>query len=240
MGKYVPNKIKKLSNQIISSFCYPIAKKIKEEMLNLGNIGDYSHKKLCKKLIEICKKENRLSFIESKKENTSKCIVIWGEWTMIKKSNDVDNAEFDKIGLDLRISINKTDPIHKFFNIIFSRHALERLLERGDIDCKTSYEIKVYFDSIIKRIILRCLQIFEDNVKLKSGLRKGYEVIDDLFLPIVMEIGKNIKELPVILFTVKTAIPNKKNLEKQTKLKESIFDFEELLMTYAKIQIVQT
>jgi hypothetical protein len=219
MGKYVAKEIKELSNEIINSFQYPIGSKLKEELLNLGT---YKHKKLCKKLIEMCKKEN-----------TSKCIVIWGEWTMIKKSNDVDNAKFDKIGLDLRVSINKTDPIHKFFYIIFSRHALERLLERGDIDCNTSYEIKVYFDLIIKRIILRCLQIFEDYIKSKSGLIEGYEVIDDLFLPIAMEIGKNIKELPAIVFTVKTAILNKKNLEEQTKLKESIFDFEELLMTYA-------
>ena len=226
MGKYVPKKIKKLSEQMIKSFSYQPSKTKREKFSALGN---YKPKKQAIELIKMIKELNNLSLIGSRYNNTSKCEVLWGEWSLTLKSDNQDYFEYDKIGFDLTVSIAGEEPIYKFFYLALSKHSLERLLERGETECKNSHDMKIFLDSIIKKLILRCLEIWENN--LKSGRTEGYEIVDNWFLPIVMEQGINIKQEPSRIFTIKTAIPNKKNLIDQPKPKENIFDYEALLIS---------
>jgi len=225
MGKYVPKKIKKLSEQMIKSFSYQPSTTKREKF---SKLGDYKPKKQAIELIKMIKQLSNLSLIGSRYDNTSKCEVLWGEWSLTLKSNNSDYLEYDKIGFDLTVSIAGKEPIYKFFYLALSKHALERLLERTEIECKNSHDMQIFLDSIIKKLILRCLEIWENN--LSSGRTEGYEIVDNWFLPIVMEKGLNIRKEPSRIFTIKTAIPNKKNLTEQPEPKENIFDYENLLM----------
>ncbi len=225
MGKYVSKKIKKLAEQMINSFSY-IPGAIKRE--KFSKLGNYKPKKQAIELIKIVKEFNNLSFLESRYNNTSKCEVLWGEWSLTLKSDNPDYLEYDKVGFDLTISIAGKDPIYKFFYLVISKHALERLLERGETECNNSFDMKNLLNKIIKKLILRCLEIWKNSLNTKEV--EGFEVIDEMFLPIVMEKGFNFKKEPSLVFTIKTAIPNKKNLEEQRKLKENIFDYEDLLI----------
>lgn len=225
MGKYIPKKIKKLSEQIINSFSYQPSITKREKFAKLGN---YKAKKQATELIKMIKQLNNLSLIDSRYNNTSKCEVVWGEWSLTLKSDNSDYLEYDKIGFDLTLTIVGKQQRYKFFYLILSKHALERILERGDTECKNSYDMKIFLDSKIKKLILRCLEIWENSSNSEKA--EGYEIVDNWFLPIVMEEGLNIRQEPIHGFTIKTAIPNKKNLTEQPKPKENIFDYENLLI----------
>jgi len=218
-------KIKKLSEQMIKSFsCHPSTTKRDK----FSQLGDYKPKKQAIELIKMIKQLNNLSLIESRYNNTSKCEVLWGEWSLTLKADNSDYLEYDKIGFDVTVSVAGKEPVYKFFYLVLSKHALERILERGDTECKNSYDMKIFLDSKIKKLILRCLEIWENN--LNSEKAEGYEIVDNWFLPIAMEEVLNIRQEPSHGFTIKTAIPNKKNLTEQPKPKENIFDYENLLI----------
>ncbi|MBA3026694.1 MAG: hypothetical protein FP820_09870 [Sulfurimonas sp.] len=227
MGTYVPKKIKKQAEQMIKSFFHVPSKSKREKFSELVFL---KRKKQAIKLIEITKKQNNLSFLESRYNSTSKCQVIWGEWSLLLKSNDPEYLEYDKVSFDLTVDLPNNNQIYKFFYLVFSKHALERLLERAETECKNSYEMRNYLDSILETIILRCLEIWENNVKLEKA--EGYEVVNDLYLPIAMEKGRNIRKETCHSFTIKTVMPTsyKKNLEKQPGPKENIFAYEDLLI----------
>lgn len=225
MGNYVPKKIKKLSEQIIKSFSYLPSTTKREKF---SKLEDYKPKKQAIELIKMIKQLNNLSLIDSRYNNTSKCEVVWGEWSLTFKSDSSDYLEYDKIGFDVTVTIAGKEQRYKFFYLILSKHALERILERGETECKNSYDMKIFLDSIIKKLILRCLEVWENS--LNSEKDEGYEIIDDWFLPIVMEKGINFRKEPSRAFTIKTAILDKKNLPQQSKPKDSIFDYENLLV----------
>jgi len=225
MGKYVPKKIKKLAQQVIKSFSYLPGTTKREKF---SKLGDFKPKKQAIELIKMIKQLNNLSLIDTRYNNTSKCEVVWGEWSLTLKSDSSNSSEYDKIGFDVTVTITGKEQRYKFFYLILSKHALERILERGETECKNSYDMKIFLDSIIKKLVLRCLEVWENS--LNSEKDEGYEVIDDWFLPIVMEKGINFKKEPSHAFTIKTAIPNKKNLPQQSEPKDSIFEYEDLLM----------
>lgn len=227
MGKFVPKEIKKLSEQIIKSFSYKPSK-TKQEKFN--ELGEFKRKKQVIKLIEYCKEIPNLTFLESRFNNSNKCQVIWGEWSLLLKQKNIDDNDYDKIGFDLVFDI-PGNQYYKFFYISLSKHALERLLERGDRELKNSFEMREFLDSLIKPIVLRSFEIWNSNKQNTKA--EDYVIIDDIYLPIVMERVINKYGKTSRVFTIKTFMPlsYKKNLAEQNDTKKRIFDYENLLIS---------
>lgn len=227
MSKYVPKKYKTEAEQIIKSFSYEVGMSKREKF---SKLGFYKRKKQASKLIEMIKKENRLSFLESRYPDSSKWEVIWGEWSLALKSSNPKYLNYDKVSFDLTIDLPNNKQEYKFFYLVLSKHALERLLERTEIEGKNSYNMRNILGSMLKQLIFRCLEIWENNIN--SEIADGYEVVNELILPIVMERGLNIRKETSRSFTIKTVMPlsYKRSLEKQSKPKESIFAYEDLLI----------
>lgn len=71
--------------------------------------------------------------------------------------------------------------------------------------------------------------------------RESYIIVNDLFMPIAMEIGKNFLDKTSFVFTIKTVMPVTFNGVKRTiqeiqqkELKEKIFDYSYLLRALVK------
>lgn len=226
MSSYVPKEVRNLSKQIIKSFSHIPSATMREKF---SQLGEFKRKKQAIKLIEIAKKQNNLSFLESRYNNSSKCEVIWGEWSLGLKLNNPDYIKYDKISFDLTVDIPGKQ-IYKFFYLFLSKHALERLLERAETECKNSFEMRNFLDSVLKTLILRCLTIWENNLNEQKA--EGYVVVKDLIMPISMEKGINFKKEESRVFTIKTVMPTsyKKTLPSQQESKDNIFDYENLLI----------
>jgi len=218
---------KDLARKIINGFAYPAGTK---PALECKEVVNYTTKKRARKIIEYCKKYNRLSFLEEKNRESSKWEFAWGEWTYIAKDIPLNGpfikSNYTKVGFDLTIDIAGNYIDKKLF-LIISRHAIERLLTRTTNEFENSYHVRVFLDEILKKIILRCFVMWEENQ------REGYETINNYFVPLAMESCINIRGEESRSFTIKTIMPiSFKSAQKsilnilQSNPKKSIFDYK--------------
>ncbi len=134
--------------------------------------------------------------------------------------------------------------IERVYYIIFSEHALRRLITRSNISFKNAYDVRKYLDIILKELVLRCLAIWDENPNVKHA--EGFAVIKKLFMPISMEVGVSRNKQTAYAFTIKTVMPDsfkgaKKTItsKKQLPTKKNIFDYEYLLISrYIHEQII--
>ena len=236
-------------NKIIESFKG-------ETKINYFKMGSNSKRKIkVRRLINSIKNLENFIIFEQKKTETQNWEFVGADVTVISKyfeeKNIFNENTYKYVGLDIYVDLIQ-GVVFKSLFIQFSYHSLVRLLERGDMKQLNSAEkIKQYLSSMIKIFTLRCLNMLEKKMKaLTSNTTKenlhstieDYVVIDKLFFPIVMEIGKNRMNKVAFIFTIKTLMPHQYNSAQRTinkidqdTTKENILDYSE----YLKNMIVQ-
>lgn len=230
------SQAKGLANKIIRGFEHPVNSN------EFSKLGGYKRRKQARELIKFCHKSSYLSLVGHRYAETSKWEVVWGEWSLStsKKNSSLDDfltndwGNYDRIAFDVVIDLPGRQ-YDKFMYIILSKHALERLIMRSNIELKNSIQIRKYLDSIIKKLTLSCLALWD--MERKTGLTEGYTVIRDLFIPIVMDMGINRRFQQCRAFIIKTAMPTSyngaiKTMEEKSMLehRQSIFEYWGLIM----------
>jgi len=200
---------------------------------DLAKIGTMPRRKQARELIKFCKRDIRLAFLGERYTESSKWQVIWGEWSLTLKSSLSEDNKYDKIGFDLTVDIPKLS-YDKHLYIVLSKHALERLIMRSNMPLNTLPEIRNFLNSIIKKLVLNCLAMWDKEPNSIS--LEGYAVIGDLYIPIVMEVGINIRGKIARAFTIKTIMPvtyegaiKSMSIMKQNQVKTDIFEYWNLL-----------
>lgn len=159
--------------------------------------------------------------------------------------------DYKYIGFDIHFYLLK-GIVYKTVFINFSFHALQRILERCDIkEISSPQSVKFFLSTMIKPILFRCLSMCEEKFQKVSveprndkstfvakmfEKSESYVIYNNLFMPIVIELGKNIDNKVSYTFTIKTVMPDSYNgaqksiKEKElNKPKDSIFDYIELV-----------
>lgn len=230
-------------NKIIESFKG-------ETKINYFKIGSNSKRKIkVRRLINSIKNQKHFIILEQKKIETQNWEFVAAEATVISKNyeekNNSNEDAYKYVGFDIYVDLIQ-GVVFKSIFIQFSYHSLDRLLERCDMKKLNSAEkVKQYFSSMIKPFLLRCLNMLEKKMKtFTSNMTKDelfstiedYVVIDKLFFPIVMEIGKNRMKKIAFTFTIKTLMPDQYNSAQRTinkigqdTTKENILDYSEYL-----------
>lgn len=193
-------------------------------------------------------KNPHLLLLEQSKIETQEWQIAYADVTLIKKNDE----DYKYIGFDIHFNLIERI-IYKRIFINFSFNALIRVIERCNIqELSTSNKIKKFLSSMIKPILLRYLSMYEEFSIYKRGdyieknkifeKRKSYILTNNLFMPIVMELGKNLSGKVSLVFTIKTVMPDtytgaKNSIkEKELKhLKEKIFDYSHLLVPYTHL-----
>lgn len=220
---------------------------------NIISIKNNKRKIMIRRYAEHVKKTPHLLLLEQSKIETQEWQIAYADVTLIKKN---DEEDYKYIGFDIHFNLIE-GIIYKRIFINFSFHALIRVIERCNIqELSTPDKVKKFLSSMIKPILLRCLSMYEDMYEELSiyksddsieknkifEKRESYIITNNLFMPIVMELGKNLSGKASLVFTIKTVMPDrytgaKKTIkEKELKhLKEKIFDYSYLLVPYAHL-----
>ncbi len=219
---------------------------------NFFPIKDNKRKIMIRRTLQHINKIKHLVLLEQNNTETQKWEIAYADVTLIKKSEDKDD-DYKYVGFDIHINL-LSGLVYKRIFINFSFHSLLRIIERCNIqELSTPNKIKRFLSSMIKPILLRSLSMYEnlyedfkdcnlnDTKKKIFQKRESYIVVNDLFMPIVMEIGKNFLDKPSFIFTIKTVMPVTFNGAKRTiqeiqqkELKEKIFDYSYLLSALVK------
>ena len=237
------NHKQKAINKIVESFKG-------ETKINCFKIGSNSKRKIkVRRLINSMKNQKQFIIFEQKKRETQNWELVGADVTVISKNyeekNNFNKDTYKYVGFDIYVDLNQ-GVVFKSIFIQFSYHSLVRLLERCNMKQLNSAErIKQYLSSIIKTFILRCFNMLEKKMNaLTSNVTKDelhstiedYVVIDKLFFPIIMEIGKNKMGKIAFNFTIKTVMPDKYNSAQRTinkigqdTTKENILDYSKYL-----------
>ncbi|NMP30034.1 hypothetical protein HII17_00545 [Thalassotalea sp. M1531] len=201
-----------------------------------SQLGNYKRKKQSRELVKLSKRINQLSFIEQRYQESAKCEVIYGEWSLSgKNTGSLSGLEYDTVGFDLIIDTPEGQR-DKFFYLHLSKHALVRLIMRSHVELKNSTQLRSFLDSICKKLILSCCALWSKSIKSQKVKNEGYVLINDLFIPVVMETGKNIRNQEARVFTIKTVMPKeydgaKSSISNEISLpiKGSIFDYTDII-----------
>lgn len=230
--------------------------KEKTDLNFLLSIKENKRKIIIRRTLQHINKYKHLVVLEQNKPETQKWEIAYAEITLFKRLYDVD---YKYIGFDIHFNFLEGIVYQRIF-VYFSFHALLRLIERYNIqELSTPTKIKSFLSSVIKPILLRCLSMYEDlyedtledfkaynlndsNTKEKIfKKRESYIVVNDLFMPIAMEIEENFLDKTSFVFTIKTVMPVTFNGAKRTiqemqqkELKEKIFDYSYLLKALVK------
>lgn len=197
----------------------------------------YSQRKICKKIKGLCKEKTNAVFIAERFSNTNKWQLIWGEWCLFSakkklfaSSSDVE--EYDQIAFDLTINV-RGGVSYKSFYVVLSKHALVRLIMRSQYQLKNPHDLNLYLKKITKNLVLSALELSDQHAKSNGGISQDCTVIDDVFLPLVLDIGINSHGLLAKTCTVKTFMPthydgaaNELSRKKPITPKPDFFDYE--------------
>ena len=232
----------KLAKKITESFLQPY------DSSKVTNQEFFTDKMRLRTISKTAKKHSRLSFIGERHVNSPRWEVVWGEWSPTLKPNvteetknnktnreyNTENLNYNNVGFTLVISTLKQER-DKMLYMVMSKHGLQRLLQRSGNKYESAHDLRDYLDTVLKKLILRCLCIWENSTS--DEFAEGYEVVDDLFIPIAMERGINRKIEGSHVFTIKTVMPTSYNSVKKTihnieqpQPKENIFEYFHLLM----------
>ncbi|WP_320036334.1 hypothetical protein [Halarcobacter sp.] len=222
-----------------------------KEKYNYFKVGSNSKRKIkVRRLLNSIKSLKSFIILEQKKIESQSWEFVAADVTVLSKNNTKNDNLFNEneykyIGFDIYVDLIQ-GVVFKSIFIQFSYHSLFRLLERCDMTQLNSAEkIKWYLSSMIKQFVLRCFNMLEEKIKILSHNKteekvfsslEDYIIIDDLFFPIVMEIGKNRMGKIAFNFTIKTLMPKEYNGSQKTinskaqnKTKKNILDYSEVL-----------
>ena len=197
-----------------------------------------------RRILEKVSKTPHLIFLEQKKRETQEWEIVYSDVTLISREieNDFSKDSYKYIGFDVCID-SMQRRIYKTFFINLSYHALKRVIERCDITTlSTPSKVKSFLSAMIKPIFLRCLLMYEemykemrDKIDVSQNILKkkeSYIVYSGLFMPIVMEIGKNRYNKPAFIFTIKTVMPDTYNGAQKTIKEKGIEQTKEGILDY--------
>ncbi|MCI2282444.1 hypothetical protein L3081_02335 [Colwellia sp. MSW7] len=172
---------------------------------------EYSQRKICKKIKGLCKEKTNAVFIAERFTNTNKWQLIWGEWCLFsaKKKLFTSNSDielYDQIAFDLTINV-RGRVSYKSFYIVLSKHALVRLIMRSQHHLKNPHNLYLYLKKITKTLVFSALELSDQYTKSNGKIRQDCTVVDDIFLPLALDIGINSQGLLAKTCTIKTFMP---------------------------------
>jgi len=260
------NQKKDLSKK---DFIEKIIKSFKEgNTINIFNAGSNIKRKIqMRRIRDSIIKSSNLILLEQKKIEKQEWEIIASDVTLIRSSqfneeefnnfvNDtkVDIENYKYVGFDIFMDLLEGVIFKRIF-IKFSYHSLVRTLERCSEEKISSPEkVKKYLVSMVNSILIRCIDMFEkhfyESIQKKEKpesqdkvykTKEDYVLFDNLFLPIVMEVGKNRNGQLSLIFTIKTLMPDDYNSAKRTininqarDTKKSIFDYKDMLKYFCE------
>lgn len=238
MDSFENKSIDDIAESIIKSF----AQGSKNVVFSLGS--NQKRKIQIRRILEKVSKTPHLIFLEQKKRETQEWEIVYSDVTLISREieNDFSKDSYKYIGFDVCID-SMQRRIYKTFFINLSYHALKRVIERCDITTlSTPSKVKSFLSAMIKPIFLRCLLMYEemykemrDKIDVSQNILKkkeSYIVYNGLFMPIVMEIGKNRYNKPAFIFTIKTVMPDTYNGAQKTIKEKGIEQTKEGILDY--------
>ncbi len=172
---------------------------------------EYSQRKICKKIKRLCKEKSNAVFIAERFTNTNKWQLIWGEWCLFNANNNFflsrcDIEQYDQIAFDLTINV-RGEISFKSFYVVLSKHALVRLIMRSQHHLKNPHDLNLYLKRITKKLVFSALELSDKYTKSSGKIQKDYAVVDDVFLPLALDVGINPQGGLAQICTVKTFMP---------------------------------
>ena len=251
MTEFENKSTKEIASEILNNFK-------KNSELVKHNLRGNSWKIMMRRYLKDTSKLSHLILLEQRKVETQKWEVIQADVTVIKreylrknKEMSYNEDEYKYVGFDIHFFLIE-GVVFKTIFIQFSYHALERIIERCDIKkLSTPEKVKQFLSSMIKPILFRCLAMYEEkflkaskkynidqSLFIDEMLKKeeSYVLYNDLFMPIVLEGGRNRNKKFSVSFTIKTIMPDTYNGAQKTikekelkKTKNSLFDYISLV-----------
>jgi hypothetical protein len=171
---------------------------------------EYSQRKICKKIKLMCKEKSNAVFIAERFMNTNKWQLIWGEWCLFNAKKELfamsDIEQYDQIAFDLTINV-KGGVSFKSFYVVLSKHALVRLIMRSQHHLKNPHDLNLYLKRITKTLLLSALELTDQYTKSNGEISQDCTVVDDVFLPLALDIGINSQGRLAKTCTIKTFMP---------------------------------
>jgi hypothetical protein len=171
---------------------------------------EYSQRKICKKIKLMCKEKSNAVFIAERFMNTNKWQLIWGEWCLFNAKKELfamsDIEQYDQIAFDLTINV-KGGVSFKSFYVVLSKHALVRLIMRSQHHLKNPHDLNLYLKRITKTLLLSALELSDQYTKSNGEISQDCTVVDDVFLPLALDIGINSQGRLAKTCTIKTFMP---------------------------------
>jgi hypothetical protein len=171
---------------------------------------EYSQRKICKKIKLMCKEKSNAVFIAERFMNTNKWQLIWGEWCLFNAKKELfamsDIEQYDQIAFDLTINV-KGGFSFKSFYVVLSKHALVRLIMRSQHHLKNPHDLNLYLKRITKTLLLSALELSDQYTKSNGDISQNCTVVDDVFLPLALDIGINSQGRLAKTCTIKTFMP---------------------------------
>ena len=174
-------------------------------------ILQYSQRKICKKIKLLCKNKSNAVFIAERFTNTNKWQLIWGEWCLFNVNNNsflsrCDIEKYDQIAFDLTINV-RGEVSYKSFYVVLSKHALVRLIMRSQQHLKNPHDLNLYLKKITKKLLFSALELSDKYIKSRGEIKKDYAVVDEVFLPLTLDIGITPQGGLAQICTIKTFMP---------------------------------
>lgn len=171
---------------------------------------EYSQRKICKKIKRMCKEKSNAVFIAERFINTNKWQLIWGEWCLFNAKKQLfainDIEQYDQIAFDLTINV-KGGFSFKSFYVVLSKHALVRLIMRSQQQLKNPHDLNLYLKKITKTLVFSALELSDQYTKSNGEINQNCTVVEDVFLPLAIDIGINSQGLIAKTCTIKTFMP---------------------------------
>ncbi|UUO23831.1 hypothetical protein FGD67_11715 [Colwellia sp. M166] len=198
---------------------------------------EYSQRKICKKIKGLCKEKTNAVLIAERFNNTNKWQLIWGEWCLFSAKKKLfastsDVEEYDQIAFDLTINV-RGGVSYKSFYVVLSKHALVRLIMRSQHQLKNAHDLNLYLKRITKPLVFSALELSDQHTKSNGKISQYSTIIDDVFLPLALDVGINSQGLLAKTCTIKTFMPAHYDgaaaeLSRRTPIitKSDFFDYE--------------
>lgn len=221
--------------------------KVRPGYSEFAHLEGLSHRKSMKLFKRECKRSsNKSVFLGEKYPESSKWVVISGEWSAslakpsgVQKINQIE--EYDELGFDLTIN-NRSGLHYKFLYVILTHHALERGILRSGEWLNTPVKIRSFMSRYIEPLIRFALALIEekpDAHELKDGV-----VIDEFFFAVVLLQGVNKFGQPSKAMKIITIMPSTYKsaegvvkIEQDERVRKSIIDYWPVLKSTFALDI---
>lgn len=213
----------------------------------LSHLEGLSHRRYMKLFKRECKRsDNKCVFLQEMFPESSKWIVVTGEWSgsLAKPSVShlIDNIEkYDELGFDL--TINDRKGLHyKFLYVVQTHHALERGILRSGEWLNTPAKIRSFMNGYIEPLIRFALALVEEQ---PGGHEiKGRVVIGEFFFVVVLLKGVNRFKTTARALKVITIMPSTYtgaegvlNIENDERVRKNIIQYWPVLQSEFDLEI---